>query len=63
MRHFDKKRLNYISNSTVLDVACGYGVFGQKLIKENSCTVFVVDCAQIALDTSKATPHKALANR
>lgn len=45
---------NINNGAIVLDVACGDGVFGQKLIEEKNCTVFGVDCAQIALDTSKA---------
>lgn len=50
---------NIDSNSTVLDVACGDGIFGQKLIEEKGCSVFGVDCAQIALEASNAKGVKA----
>ncbi len=43
---------NIDNGSIVLDVACGDGIFGQNLIEKKGCTVFGVDCAQIALEAS-----------
>lgn len=51
---------NIDNNSMVLDVACGDGVFGQQLIEKKGCSVFGVDCAQIALDASNAKGVNAL---
>ncbi len=50
---WDFAMANIDKGSIVLDVACGDGVFGQKLIEQKGCTVFGVDCAQIALDASR----------
>jgi len=51
---------NIDKGSAVLDVACGDGVFGQKLIEEKGCIVSGVDCAQIALDASKSKGIRAM---
>jgi len=51
---WDFAMVNINNNSSVIDVACGDGVFGQKLIEEKSCIVSGVDCADIALESSKA---------
>ena len=52
---WDFAMANIDNGSVVLDVACGDSIFGQK-----ECTVFGVDCAQIALDSSKEKGVNAL---
>jgi len=45
--------------SKVLDVACGDGVLGEKLIKENNCSVFGIDLDAIGVKESRRKGIKA----
>lgn len=46
-------------NSKVLDVGCGDGVLGEKLIKEKQCEVFGIDLDEIAVKEAKRRGIKA----